>query len=104
MSNSKVLQFFLYIGTPARYFTAVQLKEMQIKSYRNFVIYRAFTYLINPVQLLRKMHSPEDVQYTIKLLYNGLKIFLRSFYRLTTKKLLYNYLGRDLKQLADIKQ
>lgn len=81
-------------GFPTKCFTAKELKKIQIKAYKSFIIYRAMTYL-NPAWLLKKIHSIEDANYTLKLLYNGLKILIRSSYKITTKGLLYKDGGRN---------
>jgi len=75
-------------GFPTKYFSADELKKMQINAYRSFIIYRAITYLVF-LPLIRKMHSAEDVAYTAKLLFHGLKILSRNFCNKTTKSLLY---------------
>lgn len=75
-------------GTPTKYFTAEEIKNIQIKAYRSFIIYRAVTFL-NPLRILRKIRSAEDFRYTFKLLSRGLKILVNSFFKKTTKTLLY---------------
>ena len=75
-------------GTPTKYFTSEQIKAIQIKAYRSFIIYRAATFL-NPLRILRKIRSAEDFRYTFKLLSRGLKILVNSFFKKTTKTLLY---------------
>jgi hypothetical protein len=75
-------------GVPTKYYSSEELKEIQIKAYRSFVIYRAITYL-NPLRLLRKIRSIEDCKYTIRLVFTGFQILMKSFYKKTTKALLY---------------
>jgi len=77
-------------GTPTKYFSAEEIKQIQVKAYRSFIIYRAFSFL-NPLRLLRKIHSKEDFKYAMRLVLTGLKIFIKSFYKRTTKALLYSY-------------
>lgn len=76
-------------GTPTKYFTSEELKRIQIKAYKRFVFYRAATYLINPLRILRKMGSVEEFKYTIQLVTAGLKILIKTFYKKTTRALLY---------------
>lgn len=76
-------------GFSTKHFTAQELKKMQIKAYRNFIIYRAITYL-TILPLLRKIRSKEDLGYTLKLLFKGFDILLKSFYKKTTKSLLHS--------------
>lgn len=76
-------------GTPTKYFTPEEIKQIQIKAYRSFIIYRAFSFL-NPLRLLRKIHSREDFKYTLRLVLTGFKILVKSFYKKTTKTLLYD--------------
>lgn len=75
-------------GAPNKYFTVEELKIIQMQSYRSFIIYRALTYL-NPSCLLRKIRSIEDLRYTVRLMLAGAKILIKSFYKKTTKALLY---------------
>lgn len=76
-------------GTPTKYFSGEELKQMQIKAYRRFIIYRVITYIINPLHLFRKIRSTEDLRYAARLILVGFKIFLKTFYKKTTKALLY---------------
>lgn len=76
-------------GTPTKFMTAQQLKEVQIHAYRSFLIYRALTFF-NPMRILRKIHSWEDLTYLVKLAVIGLNILWRTFSRKRTKALLYN--------------
>ena len=76
-------------GLPTKYFTSEELKQMQIGAYKSFVIYRAMTYITNPLNLLRKIKTTEEFKYAIRLVLVGLKILAKSFYKKTTKALLY---------------
>lgn len=76
-------------GAPTRYFSPEELKKIQIDAYRRFIIYRFFTYLINPLHIFRKIRSGEDLIYTTRLILVGFKIFINSFYKKDTKSLLY---------------
>ena len=78
-------------GFPTKYFTADELKRLQIRAFRSFIAYRAVTYL-NPLRLLRKIRSVEDFKYTLRLLLSGLKILVRSFFKKTTKGILHSKL------------
>lgn len=75
-------------GVPTKYYTSDDLKKIQIKAYRSFIIYRAITYL-NSLRLLRKIRSLEDFKYTLRLIFIGFKILIRSFHKKSTKALLY---------------
>jgi anaerobic magnesium-protoporphyrin IX monomethyl ester cyclase len=77
-------------GINTKFLTAPQLKATQIRFYREFILYRALSYLVNPLAFLGKMRSREDVAYAGNLIKVGLKIFLNSFYKKTTKELLYD--------------
>jgi len=76
-------------GTPTKCFSAEEIKQIQIKAYRSFIIYRAFTFL-NPLRLLRKIRSQEDSKYAMRLIFIGVGILIKSFYKKTTKMLLYD--------------
>lgn len=76
-------------GFPTKHFTADELKKIQIKAYRSFIIHRALSYL-TILPLLKKVRSGEDLRYTLKLLFKGFTILLRSFYKKTTKSLLHS--------------
>jgi len=76
-------------GIPTKFFSAEELKQLQIKYYKSFIIRRAISYIVNPLNILRKIRSLEDFRYTFRLAFAGLKILLNSFYKKTTKELLY---------------
>ena len=76
-------------GLATKYFTRDQLRKIQVEAYRSFIIRRVATYL-TLIPLLRKIHSLEDARYVLRLLFNGLKIVLKSFTMKSTKDLLYN--------------
>lgn len=75
-------------GVSTKYHSSEELKKIQIKAYRSFIIYRAITYL-NPLRLLKKIRSIEDFKYTIRLIFTGFQILMKSFYKKTTEALLY---------------
>ncbi len=74
-------------GTPTKHFTPAEIKEIQIKAYRSFIIYRALTFL-NPWRIVRKIHSMEDLKYTFRLGSTGVGLLVKSFYKNTTQTLL----------------
>ncbi|MCX5694955.1 MAG: hypothetical protein NT014_07580, partial [Candidatus Omnitrophica bacterium] len=76
-------------GLATKYFTREQLRKIQVQAYRSFIIRRLISYL-TLMPLLRKVHSLEDAAYVLRLLFNGLKIVLKSFGMKSTKNLLYN--------------
>lgn len=78
-----------YGGVSTKYFTAKALQKIHSQACRSFIIYRAITYL-NPLRLARKIRSFEDLKYTLRLVSTGFKILIRSFYKKSTKALLYD--------------
>ena len=79
-------------GFSTKYLTAKELRKIQQKAYKDFILYRAFTYIVNPFKLLKKIRSFEDFRFVTKLLFMGVKILFRSL--LTTvmpkEKSVYN--------------
>ena len=75
-------------GTPTKYFTIDELKAVQIKAYKRFIIYRSLSYLINPLKLAAKIRSGEDFKYVTRVGIQGLKILSKSFTKTDTKALL----------------
>lgn len=75
-------------GTPTKNFTAAELSNIQMQAYRSFFIYRALTFL-NPLRILKKIRSIEDFKYTMRLIYTGIKLLAKSFYKRTTRSLLW---------------
>ncbi len=76
-------------GAPTKYFTSEELKSIQLNAYRRFIIYRIIYYVVNPLHLIKKVRSIEDLSYTLRLVLEGFKILIKSFYKKTTKALLY---------------
>ena len=72
-------------GADTKYFKKEELRMIQKKAYREFIINRALTYLFNPVRIFRKIKSPEDLFYVSRLLNHGAKIFLRTINPLNLK-------------------
>ena len=62
-------------GCDTKYFTKYELRKIQKKFYRNFIISRVLRYILNPFLLIRKIRSMEDVRYIIRLAGASLKIF-----------------------------
>lgn len=77
-------------GVRTKYFSAEEIKAIQAQAYKSFIVHRALGYLFNPLHLLRKVRSAEDLKYLVKLIRTGIKILARSFYARTTRALLYN--------------
>lgn len=95
LDDSKYEEMFkaLYVGGFAtKFLTADELKKLQLKAYRSFIIHRTLSYLINPLKILRKIRSAEDLLYVLKLMINGLKIIFRGFlsFQNFNKKSVYN--------------
>lgn len=65
-------------GADTKYFKKEELREIQKKAYREFIIYRGLSYLFNPRRILNKINSREDLAYVLKLLKEGLKIIMRT--------------------------
>jgi len=78
-------------GADTEYFKKEELKEIQKKAYREFIIYRALIYLFHPRQIFNKVNSGEDLGYVLKLIREGLKIMIRTInpFRTKTKDFLY---------------
>jgi len=72
-------------GADTKYFKKEELREIQKKAYREFIIYRALSYFFNPTRLVRKIRSKEDLFYLLRLLSYGVKIFLRTVNPLNLK-------------------
>lgn len=82
MEDSRYEQMFraLYVGGfSTKYMTADELKKAQFHAYRSFILHRTLTYIINPFRLLSKIRSFEDFGYVSRMLFNGFKIFFKSF-------------------------
>jgi hypothetical protein len=77
-------------GTPNKHMSAEEIKTVQIRAYRSFIVYRAITYLYPP-RLIRKIRSMEDARYLLKILRIGARFLMRTFTKNTTKALLYDY-------------
>lgn len=72
-------------GCDTIYFNKEKLNYLQRQAYRTFMIYRAFTYLSNPLIIIRKIHSLEDFRYILHLLLKGFEIFYRTLNPLNKK-------------------
>lgn len=76
-------------AAPTTHFNKDEIKKFHLYAYRSFIAYRAISYL-NPIRILNKINNLEDFRYTAKLIYTGLKLFIRSFVKTTTKSILYS--------------
>jgi len=65
-------------GCDTVYFKKEELAQLQKKAYRSFIIYRAMTYLFNPLKLLRKIHSLEGLKYILSMVTKGFGVFFRT--------------------------
>ncbi len=72
-------------------FKKEELSRLQKHAYRSFIIYRAMTYLFNPLKLIRKVHSLEDLRYILRMVSKGLRIFSRTLNPLYKKSSDYLY-------------
>lgn len=74
-------------GAPTVNFKPQELKKIIAHAYKSFIFYRGLTFL-NPLRIIRKIHSLEDFRYTSRLIFTGAKLFVKSFYKKTTQTLL----------------
>jgi len=74
-------------AAPTIYFKPGELKKITKNAYKSFITYRAFTFL-NPLRIIKKINSIEDLRYTIRLGLMGIKLLIKSFYKKTTQGLL----------------
>ncbi|HBO97406.1 MAG TPA: hypothetical protein DD648_05180 [Candidatus Omnitrophica bacterium] len=81
-------------GSPTTHFTSAEIKKIHLEAYRDFLIYRALSFL-NPYRILRKIRSVEDCRYALRLISTGVELVFKSFYVKSTKALLYR--GSSLK-------
>ena len=58
-------------GCPTKYFTQEELQTLLTKAYNEFWKARFISFL-NPLRILRKIHSPEDMGYALKIVLSGL--------------------------------
>lgn len=84
-------------GCDTLYFKKEELGRLQKDAYRSFIVYRALTYLANPLRVIRKIHSPEELRYVLKLLIKGMFIFIRTFNPLYKKSSDYLYVKSKVK-------
>jgi len=93
--DGKIFEEINYIlnetGADTKYFKKEELRKIQKNAYREFMTYRALSYILNPTKIIRKIHSREDFFYVLKLLRQGVKILLRTLdlRRLNTSSFLY---------------
>lgn len=85
-------------GADTKYFKKEELREIQKKAYREFITYRALSYLFNPIKLVRKIRSKGDLSYVIRLLSYGIKIFLRTVSPLNLKSSDFLYKKESLNE------
>ena len=61
-------------------------RKLQFVFYKKFIINRILRFYT----VLGKIRSFEDLQYTLRVVWAGIKIFIKSFYKTSTKSLLYD--------------
>lgn len=83
-------------GSDTVYFKKEELREIQKQAYREFITYRAISYLTNPMRIIRKINSFEDLRYVTRLLTQGLKIVARTLNPLNLKSSDYLYTKKSL--------
>jgi len=54
-----------------------ELQEHLSRAYRSFFYHRIRSLLVDPFQLVRKVHSWEDLRYLVGLMMTGLRMFAR---------------------------
>ena len=67
-------------------FTAEEVKDMQQVAYNQFVSHRMWAYIKNPMSLLRKLRSIEDVFYMCRIVSMGIKMKLKQGKKVKTSK------------------
>jgi len=72
-------------GADTLEFKKEELQKIQKDAYREFIIYRAFSFIANPTKIINKIHSKEDLMYAVRLLSNGFKIMIRTLNPLNLK-------------------
>ena len=87
----EMFQILSHGGAPTKHFSSEEIKQIQKQAFRDFIIYRATTFLINPLRLIRKIRSFEDLRYAIKLGVNGFKILTKLLFvhKVNIRSLLY---------------
>ena len=78
-------------GLPTKNFMGDELKEIQRHAYKEFILYRALTFVIFPHRVLRKIRSVEDFWYARRLILTGARLLIRSWRKHTTRTLLYTF-------------
>lgn len=73
-------------GNPTVNFTKEEIKEWQRLAYNEFTEHKMWQYLKNPMLLVRKVRSFEDLRYLIKVLMMGVGIKKRQGKKITTSK------------------
>ncbi|MBI5873611.1 MAG: cobalamin B12-binding domain-containing protein [Candidatus Omnitrophica bacterium] len=79
------------IGSDTLYFKKEELNKLQKIAYRTFIVHRIWTYLLNPLKLIRKIHSMEEAHYILRLINMGWGIFVRTLNPLNRKTSDYLY-------------
>lgn len=78
-------------GCDTVYFKKEELNRLQKYAYRSFIAYRGLSYLFNPLRLIRKIHSVEDLMYIMRVIGRGFVVFFRTFNPLYKKSSDYLY-------------
>jgi magnesium-protoporphyrin IX monomethyl ester (oxidative) cyclase len=76
-------------GVDTLFFSKEQLRSVQMKAYRSFIIYRGLSFLFT-LRLIHKIRNLEDFNCALRFLLSGIKIFINSFFRKNTHSLLYD--------------
>ena len=85
-------------GSDTKYLKKEELRKIQKDAYREFILYRALTYLFNPLRLFQKIRSKDDFFYVSRLLSYGIKIFLRTINPLNLKSSDFLYKKESLNE------
>jgi hypothetical protein len=73
-------------GCDTVYFTKEQLNNFRGTAYREFLKHRLKSYMKNPLHLIRKIHSVEDLSYLLRMAKMGLGMKSRSGVKTATSK------------------
>ena len=73
-------------GTPTTLFSKEQIKGFQRQAYNEFTNHKMWAYIKNPMLLLRKIRSLEDLGYLIKVLLKGVGIKRKQGKQIATSK------------------
>ncbi|MFH1691100.1 MAG: radical SAM protein [Candidatus Omnitrophota bacterium] len=80
-------------GSDTVHFKKEELNRLQKQAYRAFLLHRGLSYLANPLKILRKIHSMEDLRFILRIIRKGIQIFLRTLNPFNKKTSDYLYVA-----------